>query len=137
MWSSIFEEFQPSYTGVSLEVRHPYADIRLLRFLLSVPALPWCRNKHLVRRALSGVVPEAVRLRPKTPLRLNPNLQRARRHGLPRAAASPLLESYGDAGRLSSVRLDDDNVATVEATLRFVALSYWLQRADVTVGTTG
>jgi asparagine synthase (glutamine-hydrolysing) len=137
MWPSIFEEFQPSYTGVPLEVRHPYADIRLLRFLLRVPVLPWCRNKHLVRRALSGVVPEAVCLRPKTPLRLHPNVQRARRHGLPRAAASPLLETYGDIGRLSNTRLDDDNVAAVEAALRFVALSYWVQGADVTVGTTG
>ena len=32
----LFESLEPSYTGVPLEVRHPYCDIRLLRFMLSV-----------------------------------------------------------------------------------------------------
>jgi len=67
-WPSLFEGFEPSYTGASLEVRHPCVDIRLLRFLLSLPGLPWCRNKHLLRCALRGVVPEPVRRRPKSPL---------------------------------------------------------------------
>ena len=40
---------------------HPFWDIRLLRFLLAVPAVPWCRDKFLIRTALKGVLPEVVR----------------------------------------------------------------------------
>ena len=124
LWQSLFEEFQPSYTGVALEVRHPYIDIRLLRFLLRVPALPWCRQKHLVRCALHGVLPEAVRVRPKTPLHRDPDAERVRRHGLPPVLPSRLLETYGDAGTLSN--LGPVNGEVLQAALRFVALSYWL-----------
>jgi asparagine synthase (glutamine-hydrolysing) len=46
---------------------HPFWDLRLLRFLLTVPAVPWCREKYLIRAALSGVLPETVRQRPKSP----------------------------------------------------------------------
>ena len=47
LWQSVFESFEPSYTGVAMEARHPHADIRLLRFMLSLPALPWCRETAL------------------------------------------------------------------------------------------
>ena len=119
-----FEAFDPSYTAVALEVRHPYVDIRLLRFLLRVPALPWCRQKHLLRRALRGVLPDAVRVRAKKPLNRDPDSERVRRYGLPPALPSPWLETYGDAGRLSN--LGTVNGEALHAVLRFVALSYWL-----------
>ena len=128
LWQALFEAYEPSYTGVALEVRHPYVDTRMLRFLLRVPALPWCRHKHLLRCALRGVVPEAVRLRPKTPLSVNPDYERIRHHGLPTPLPSPLLATYGDAAALTCSRLN--NIATVEAALRFVALSYWLHYLD-------
>jgi asparagine synthase (glutamine-hydrolysing) len=124
-WQSMFEAFQPSCTGSPFEVRHPYVDIRLLRFLLRVPALPWCRDKHLMRCALRGVIPEAVRRRSKTPLNGEPDSARIRRHGLPPLTPSRLLEAYGHASRLSNTRLE--SIAAVGAALRFVALSYWLQ----------
>jgi asparagine synthase (glutamine-hydrolysing) len=125
VWQSLFEACQPSYTGVALEVRHPYVDIRLLRFLLRVPTLPWCRQKQLLRRALYGVLPEAVRVRPKTPLTHDPDSELVRQHGLPSALPSPLLETYGDARRLSNAGLE--NMAGLQTALRFVALSYWLK----------
>jgi len=125
LWQSLFEACEPSYTGAALEVRHPYVDIRMLRFLLRVPALPWCRHKRLLRSALRGVVPEAVRLRPKTPLSVNPDYNRIRRHGLPTALPGHLLGTYGDAATVSCSH--SENVAAVEVALRFVALSYWLR----------
>jgi len=128
LWQSLFEAYEPSYTGVALEVRHPYGDIRMLRFLLRVPALPWCRHKRLLRCALRGVVPEAVRLRPKTPLSVNPDYERIRLHGMPTPLPSLLLATYGDPVALSCSRLN--NIATVEAALRLVALSYWLHHLD-------
>jgi asparagine synthase (glutamine-hydrolysing) len=125
LWQSLFEAFQPSYTRVALEVRHPYVDIRVLRFLLRVPALPWCRQKLILRRALRGVLPEAVRVRSKTPLTREPDSELVRRHGLPPALPSPLLETYGDARGLAGAGLVNDSV--LQAGLRFVALSHWLR----------
>ena len=53
IWQAVFEAYDPGVTAVQVEVRYPYVDIRMLRFLLAVPALPWCRNKYLMRRSLT------------------------------------------------------------------------------------
>jgi asparagine synthase (glutamine-hydrolysing) len=128
LWQSLFERLEPSYTGVALEVRHPFVDIRLLRFLLRVPVVPWCRDKYLFRQALRGVLPEAVRVRHKTPLDKNPSCDLVRRFGLPQAVPSPALSTYGDVRQLSQPR--SARVAAVQADLRFVALSFWLRGLD-------
>ena len=65
LWQAMFESFDAGWTGASVELRHPYVDLRMLRFLLAVPALPWCRSKHLLRRAMRGVLPRAVLRRGK------------------------------------------------------------------------
>jgi asparagine synthase (glutamine-hydrolysing) len=123
-WQSIFETNEPSYTGVALEVRHPFVDIRLLRFLLRIPAVPWCRSKYLLRRALRGIIPEAVRRRPKTPLSSNPDYELFRRCGLPAVRPSALLTRY----RNTRAQLESDSatIPAISAGFRFVALSYWL-----------
>ena len=72
VWSEFFESWDPGVTRCTFEVRHPLFDIRLLTFVLAIPALPWCDNKELLRGALTGLVPETIRLRPKTPLRGDP-----------------------------------------------------------------
>jgi asparagine synthase (glutamine-hydrolysing) len=124
LWQSVFEAIEPSYTGVPLEVRHPYVDVRLLRFMLRVPVVPWCRQKQLLRRALRDVVPETVRRRPKTPLAGHPDYERVRRDGLPAPRPSERLATYGAPEMLSQA--PPGTVAAVEAKLRFVALSHWL-----------
>jgi asparagine synthase (glutamine-hydrolysing) len=125
-WQRLFETLEPSYTGVSLEVRHPFVDIRLLRFLLRVPSVPWCRAKHLQRRALRGVIPEVVRLRPKTPLSGNAEYQYFRRFGLPSVRPSASLATYGDAQLATGPR----TVESVTHAFRFVALSHWLSSSQ-------
>jgi asparagine synthase (glutamine-hydrolysing) len=127
IWQSVFETLEPSCTGSSLEVRHPYLDTRLLRFLLRVPVVPWCRQKHLLRRAARGVLPEPLLRRPKTPLANNPDHARVRRYGLPRVQPSEALAGYGSADTLSAAR---PTSTSLEADLRFVALSYWLHDRD-------
>jgi asparagine synthase (glutamine-hydrolysing) len=67
-WAGLFESYDPGVTGVPLEVRHPLFDLRLMNYLLALPPVPWCMNKELIRIASRGVLPEAVRVRPKTPL---------------------------------------------------------------------
>jgi asparagine synthase (glutamine-hydrolysing) len=48
--------------------RHPYLDLRVLQFLLSVPPVPWARRKLMLREAMRGRLPAEVLERRKTPL---------------------------------------------------------------------
>jgi asparagine synthase (glutamine-hydrolysing) len=130
IWPALFEEFEPPYTGAALEVRHPFCDIRMLSFLLRVPALPWCRNKYLLRRALRGIVPESVRRRPKTPLIKHPDYERAGLHGLPETLVSPRLTAYGKPTHL--LRERPESVAELYMRLRFASLSSWLHDLNST-----
>jgi asparagine synthase (glutamine-hydrolysing) len=120
-WQSMFETLEPSYTRVPLEVRHPYVDIRVLRFMLRVPNVPWCRDKHLQREALRGVVPEVIRRRKKAPLQGNPQYERVLQFGFPDSALTSKLGVYGDVRKMSRT-----SVASVSTDLRLVALSRWL-----------
>lgn len=65
VWQSMFDSHDAAWTGTAVEVRHPYLDLRMLRFLLAVPALPWCKQKYLMRRAMRGVLPKSVLRRAK------------------------------------------------------------------------
>lgn len=68
LWPALMERYDPGFTGVAAEIRHPYLDRRLVEFLLAVPPVPWCVEKELVRVAMRGRLPEAVRTRRKAPL---------------------------------------------------------------------
>ena len=68
LWQTLFESFDAGATKMLYEVRYPFLDLRLLRFLLAVPALPWCRSKYLLRRAMGGLLPRKVLRRRKTGL---------------------------------------------------------------------
>jgi asparagine synthase (glutamine-hydrolysing) len=74
-FTTLFDAYDPGTTGVSLEVRHPLLDLRLVQYLLSLPPVPWCIHKTLFREHLRGRMSDAVRLRPKTALAGDP-LQR-------------------------------------------------------------
>jgi asparagine synthase (glutamine-hydrolysing) len=67
-WPALFEDFDPGVTGLPLEVRHPLFDLRLVHYLLSIPPVPWCVNKRLLRAAMRGILPDRVCRRPKSPL---------------------------------------------------------------------
>jgi asparagine synthase (glutamine-hydrolysing) len=71
-WPSLFEAYDPGVTSCQLEFRHPFFDIRLLTYLLSVPPMPWFLHKKLLRDAMRGWLPEPIRRRPKTPMAADP-----------------------------------------------------------------
>lgn len=48
--------------------RDPFLDLRLIEFAFSLPPLPWFFNKHMMRRAMSDILPKEIIQRPKTPL---------------------------------------------------------------------
>ena len=72
LWASILETNDPGHSGVPVEVRLPFIDLRLVNYLLALPSTPWCTNKTLLRMATIQSLPAEIRLRPKTPLAGDP-----------------------------------------------------------------
>lgn len=127
-WPSLFEALEPPHTNAALEVRHPFVDLRLLCFLLKVPALSWCRDKYLLRCALRSVVPEIIQHRPKTPLQKLPEYERAGVDGMPPVIAGSRLVAYGDSGMVPLQR--SPSIPGFYTNFRFAALSHWLRHLD-------
>jgi asparagine synthase (glutamine-hydrolysing) len=71
-WAGVHETEDAGYMGVLLETRAPLLDLRILRFLLRVPPVPWCINKELCRRVMQPELPYPVLTRPKAPLMEDP-----------------------------------------------------------------
>jgi hypothetical protein len=66
-WTYLFESRDPGVTRILLEVRHTMTDLRLVEYTLSIPAVPWCMKKTILREAMRGLLPEPVRLRKRRP----------------------------------------------------------------------
>ena len=62
-WTLGFQQNDAANWRAPIEFRYPYFDIRLVRYLLRVPVLPWFSNKALLREAMRGKLPEIVRKR--------------------------------------------------------------------------
>ena len=110
--------------GVPLDALQPFGDLRLLRFLMAVPAVPWCRDKYLIRTALRGWIPEAVRLRPKSPVPGFPYLMRSRLSEQPLLPPLSELSRYVDVSNLP--KWPGQNRAELDSILRVMGLHYWL-----------
>jgi asparagine synthase (glutamine-hydrolysing) len=67
-WAAYFESSDPGTTGVPVEIRYPFMDVRLVNYLLSIPPIPWFVAKTLLRETMNGVLPAPVLRRRKTPL---------------------------------------------------------------------
>lgn len=65
IWQSWFTWGDPTYTRLPLRMRHPFADLRLLTFAASIPPYPWLVGKRILREATDGLLPDAVRRRPR------------------------------------------------------------------------
>jgi len=64
----LFDQYDPGVTGLALECRHPFLDLRVVEFCLSLPPEPCCIDKAVLREAAKGLLPDEIRLRPKTPM---------------------------------------------------------------------
>ena len=78
------------WTRSPVEVRYPFFDLRLVRFLLGVPGVPWSHDKELLRAAARSRLPREVCARPKTPLSDDPVAVLFRRDGPP-----PVVDAGG------------------------------------------
>lgn len=133
-WPDTFEGYDPGVTHVPVEVRHPFFELRLVSFLLALPALPWCSDKELLRRAARGVLPEAVRLRRKSPLLADPLialLQRPESAWVDSFEATPELGRYVERKNIPRVFGEKDAWAAW-IHLRPRSLNFWLQSQATT-----
>jgi asparagine synthase (glutamine-hydrolysing) len=126
----MFESFDPASIGFRVESCHPFFDLRVLKFLLALPALPWCSDKELLRQVGRGVLPDAVRLRRKSPLSGDPIVALLQ---MPEAAwvdsfeAAPELYEYVQRDRIPQVyRASSADAAWTG--LKPLSLNFWLQR---------
>jgi asparagine synthase (glutamine-hydrolysing) len=129
-WTNLFEWYDPGVTRVPVEVRHPFFDLRLLSFLLALPALPWCADKELLRQASRDALPKEVRLRRKSPLAADPLLvllQKPESAWVDRFEAASALEHYVVRSSIPSV-LGETDVWKAWIHLRPLSLNLWLNR---------
>jgi asparagine synthase (glutamine-hydrolysing) len=129
LWEYLFSQLDAEAMGTAFEVRHPFVDLRLLRYLLAVPVVPWCREKYLVRRAMQEVLPTPVLRRPKSPLTSDPAWEGARRFGLTALLPAARFEKYVDSIRVP--KQPDQDMTTFRVDLRPRALNYWLRNLHV------
>ena len=103
--------------------RHPYLDLRVAEFMLSVPPIPWGWKKHLMREAMRGRLPAEVLGREKTPLARYPDVAMMRKHGLPELSRASSIERYVDARYLPTVQAPESELFFA---MGAHALDYWL-----------
>lgn len=127
VWAPLFEGYDPGATRLSLEVRHPFMDVRLVEYLLSIPVKPWRVNKHILRRAMTDRLPASIIDRPKTPLAGDPALQLSRRAGVrwrDKFEVTPQLTRFVNLSRRRSTVEEAPN--ELWANLRLFAFNHWL-----------
>jgi asparagine synthase (glutamine-hydrolysing) len=129
-WPGFFELYDAGVTGVPGEHWHPFFDLRVMGYLLAIPAIPWCDNKAILRLAMRGLLPEAIRGRPKTPLGDDPYralLQREESAWVDRFEAAPDLHAFVVRERIPPL-FREGNSDAIWNNLRPLSLNYWLQR---------
>ena len=132
VWAPLFEGYDPGATKLDLEVRHPFIDVRLVEYLLAIPAAPWCVNKHILRVAMKDRLPPAVLNRPKTPLAGDPALQLTRNRSvrwLDSFEVNPQLRAFVNLNQRRSIA-DELTPDGLWASLRVFALNYWLTNSQ-------
>ena len=123
-----FEALDPGVTGVAVEARYPFLDLRVIDYLLAIPPVPWCTDKEILRLAMRGALPDVIRLRKKSPLAGDP--LRARLNApdagwLDRFDPAPELAQFVDRPlipRLAGGSTDTDPWLHI----RPLCLNYWL-----------
>ncbi len=135
--SNFFEYSDAGVTGVALEHRHPLMDLRLQRFCLSLPPMPWCVKKQIVRQAMRGALPDAVLRRPKTPLAARPEMQVLRHpesRWVDRFVPAQGLAHYVERAKVPPVWLDGPTGEACDERrwrdLRPLSLSVWMRNLE-------
>ncbi len=122
-WQGVFADCEDDEAQAPYVWRHPFLDLRVLQFMLSLPPVPWARRKLVMRQAMRGRLPAAVLARDKTPIAHEPVAKALRAHRLPELLASRQLGQWIDVERLAGAEMDGPQMYQVMAAH---ALDYWL-----------
>jgi asparagine synthase (glutamine-hydrolysing) len=128
-WPDMFNAQDPGVTGVPVEMRHPFFDLRLMNYLLALPRLPWCCDKQLLREAAHGVLPDVIRLRRKSPLQADPLRSLLQQPGAAEVnnfSPLPALERYIAPQHIPQL-IDSTGPWAQWVHLRPLSLNYWLR----------
>ena len=128
-WSNFFDCYDPGVTRLPLECRHPLLDLRLLDYCLTLPPLPWCVKKKILRDAMRGLLPEPVLRRPKTPLAGWPGSKMLRADGaqwIDSFVPAPGLDTYVDRKKIPKT-WGGDYPLEAWTNLRPLSLDFWLR----------
>jgi asparagine synthase (glutamine-hydrolysing) len=104
--------------------------LRIVSYLLAIPPLPWCIDKHILRRAMRGILPNAIRVRAKAPLAGDPLRAKLLESGgqrLDQFDASPDLARFVNRSIIPSLAggRDSDNPWLH---IRPLCLDFWLRK---------
>ncbi|HEV2985688.1 MAG TPA: asparagine synthetase B family protein, partial [Vicinamibacterales bacterium] len=123
-WQALFEDCDLSAALSHADIRHPFLDLRLLRYMLAVPAMPWCRNKLLVRRAMRTALPRQVLRRRKNSIAASADFERVKAAGFPRLAPFPDLMTFVNPAKIPAA---PQTAIEMRAALRPLGLNSWLR----------
>lgn len=129
-WTNYFELYDPGNSQHLVETRHPFFDLRLVKFLLSLPTLPWCVGKQIIREAMAGVLPPEIVRRRKTPLAGNPLaelLKQPQAGWIDSFEPLPELLHYVDRSRLPRITGSTNVSGEPWVHLRPLTLNHWLR----------
>ena len=130
-WPLALDREDASYIGVPLELRCPLFDYRLLRFLLRLPALPWCAQKEITRRTMRGALPEAILRRPKTPVAKDALTLHARNSNWRPADVGRLAEASAEfVGWAQFSKLAEHAGSSLWSYVPAIALNLWLNQIE-------
>ena len=128
-WDSLFSRYDAGTTLLPLEVRHPLIDLRMVDYLLALPIIPWLLDKRILRKAMEGILPDAVRQRPKSPLAGDPGLSlrhTKKFHDIDQFQPVDALASYVDRKSIPGVTQEmDSNHLWIN--VRPFSLNQWLK----------
>jgi asparagine synthase (glutamine-hydrolysing) len=130
-WAVLFENEDPGFTRVPVEVRYPFLDLRVVEYLLALPPFPCFFKKTLLRQAMAAHLPREILTRPKTSLAGDPVVAVLKRGAvLPivRFQWSEAMNRYVNRSKLSfpGAQMCSER-ARVES--RPYCLNFWLQVA--------
>jgi asparagine synthase (glutamine-hydrolysing) len=124
IWQYFLERLDHSVSRTPLDWRHPYLDLRVLTFLLSVPPIPWGRRKQLLREAMQGWLPTEILGRDKTPIAQDYVAATVQKYGLPQISKESPVSQFVDLARLPTVGAER---LVSRAVLRAYVLDAWLR----------
>jgi asparagine synthase (glutamine-hydrolysing) len=127
-WQGYFESFDAGFAWRLIEAVHPYLDVRMVQFLLSVPVVPWCHSKLLVRESMRGLLPELVLARKKATLAEDPWVKAMMQHPFPPILKTPELSRYVDMSKMPSRWAAD--LEQNRLIRKLFGLQYWLAARD-------